>query len=189
MHFHPQFITYGKLDHWLLIAADVTQFVKDHKALKASVYQDPLTKLPNRLRLNEDLQKNAFAHLALVNIDNFKSINDFYGIEFGDQVIAQLADRLQQTFVNFNLEIYRHHGDEFALITGYEASFELFEKQLRMLSDNIENGHFRVENVNLNLQISIGVVESSKHYKMIELRLCSNHFLTIKNTLAPNTKP
>ena len=92
-----------------------------HSALKAMrlAKTDPLTGLGNHRhfheRLQNDLEKaqsEGFAlTLCLLDIDNFKQINDRYGHPIGDKVLAQVAARLRQ-----GGEAFRLGGDEFALL-------------------------------------------------------------------------
>ena len=92
-----------------------------HSALKAMrlAKTDPLTGLGNHRhfheRLQNDLEKaqsEGFAlTLCLLDIDNFKQINDRYGHPIGDKVLAQVAARLRQ-----GGEAFRVGGDEFALL-------------------------------------------------------------------------
>jgi diguanylate cyclase (GGDEF)-like protein len=92
-----------------------------HSALKAMrlALTDPLTGLGNHRHFHERLQRDldkAQADgvpltLCLLDIDNFKQINDRYGHPVGDRVLAQVAARLRQ-----GGEAFRLGGDEFALL-------------------------------------------------------------------------
>jgi diguanylate cyclase (GGDEF)-like protein/putative nucleotidyltransferase with HDIG domain len=92
-----------------------------HSALKAMrlALTDPLTGLGNHRHFHERLQHDldkaqdeGFAlTLVLLDIDNFKQINDRYGHPTGDKVLAQVAARLRQ-----GGEAFRLGGDEFALL-------------------------------------------------------------------------
>ena len=80
---------------------------------------DPLTGLGNHRHFHERLQRElALAEqdgrsltLCLVDIDDFKQINDRYGHPVGDRVLAQVATRLRQGGESFRLG-----GDEFAVL-------------------------------------------------------------------------
>jgi diguanylate cyclase (GGDEF)-like protein/putative nucleotidyltransferase with HDIG domain len=80
---------------------------------------DPLTGLGNHRHFHERLQRDldkaqteGFAlTLLLLDIDNFKQVNDGFGHPVGDRVLAQLATRLRQ-----GGEAFRLGGDEFALL-------------------------------------------------------------------------
>jgi diguanylate cyclase (GGDEF)-like protein len=92
-----------------------------HSALKAMrlALTDPLTGLGNHRHFHERLQadlddareRRVPVSLCLIDIDDFKAINDRYGHPTGDRVLAQIASRLRQ-----GGEAFRLGGDEFALL-------------------------------------------------------------------------
>jgi len=92
-----------------------------HSALKAMrlALTDPLTGLGNHRHFHERLQHDLDKAqeegfpltLCLLDIDNFKQVNDRYGHPTGDKVLAQVAARLRQ-----GGEAFRLGGDEFALL-------------------------------------------------------------------------
>lgn len=95
-----------------------------NRELKAMVLQDQLTKLPNRLlmeeRLDGTLQRarggNSEFSVFFVDLDRFKSINDSLGHHVGDELIKQAAMRLQAA-VRESDTVARVGGDEFMVIT------------------------------------------------------------------------
>ncbi|HEX2292243.1 MAG TPA: HD domain-containing phosphohydrolase [Gaiellaceae bacterium] len=98
-----------------------------YQALRAMrlALTDPLTGLGNHRSFQERLQRelvNAEADLepftlCMIDIDDFKRINDLYGHPTGDRVLAQVGGRLRQ-----NGEAFRLGGDEFALLLpGFSA--------------------------------------------------------------------
>lgn len=80
---------------------------------------DPLTGLPNRSAFNEELAALARAHqpvaLALIDIDNFKQVNDSHGHAAGDQILCSLGLSML-THSMPGLSPIRLGGDEFAVI-------------------------------------------------------------------------
>lgn len=86
-------------------------------------FYDPLTQLPNRRLLLERLQHSQAVtervkrHGALLHLDldNFKSINDSEGYSAGDELLIQVAQRLQSTLTEGNT-LARVGGDEFIII-------------------------------------------------------------------------
>jgi diguanylate cyclase (GGDEF)-like protein/putative nucleotidyltransferase with HDIG domain len=92
-----------------------------HRELKAMrlALTDPLTGLGNHRHFHERLQRDLAASearreplsLCVLDIDNFKEVNDRFGHPAGDRVLAQVAGRLRQ-----DGEAFRIGGDEFALL-------------------------------------------------------------------------
>jgi len=92
---------------------------KNEEDLKERLYFDTITGLPNRVSLKEDLEKLENPFIILVDIDSFKEINDLYGYEVGDYVLAEQARRIKERLPK-KLGLYRLSADEFAII-GDEA--------------------------------------------------------------------
>jgi len=87
-------------------------------------YHDPLTGLPNRRALAEALERRlspqgdgAPLGLLIIDLDRFKSINDVHGHPAGDQLLRDVAARLDAV-VGVSGTSYRLGGDEFAVIVG-----------------------------------------------------------------------
>lgn len=84
---------------------------------------DPLTKLNNRYRMIHYLtdkmeHANHFNHLFLliIDLDNFKLINDNFGHVEGDHALIRLASVLRQAGKEFNCFVSRYGGDEFIIV-------------------------------------------------------------------------
>lgn len=78
-------------------------------------FRDELTALPSRRAMNESLAAlGRHYSLAMVDVDHFKSINDIYGHDTGDQVLKMVATHLAQT--GGGGSAFRYGGEEFALL-------------------------------------------------------------------------
>ena len=96
---------------------DVVKKLRDsNEALEEESHIDTLTGLYNRnmLRMNYPEYKNRGLIVTLLDIDDFKKINDVCGHEIGDLALRQLSEVLADTFTN--TDCYRYGGDEFLLI-------------------------------------------------------------------------
>lgn len=104
-------------------------------------YHDELTGIPGRRAFNEALLSldQQYA-IAIVDIDHFKSFNDAYGHDVGDQVLRMVASRLASTGGG---QAYRCGGEEFAIIFRNTSARDAFEK-LESLRRLIQNSAFRV---------------------------------------------
>ncbi|MDD2904892.1 MAG: EAL domain-containing protein [Sulfurimonas sp.] len=96
----------------------------DTEYILAQVYKDTLTSLPNRLRLLQDLRHLTYNYLILININDFTSINDFYGHKVGDMVLKTLGKRLLLCAKKSVSAVYRVGSDEFAIISSNEDIYE-----------------------------------------------------------------
>ena len=97
-------------------------------ALEHHALHDSLTNLPNRLMLREELDRTiagrsrATVSLLLLDIDNFKEINDSFGHQVGDVLLRQIGPRLRERLEVANM-VARLGGDEFAiLLPGADAA-------------------------------------------------------------------
>jgi diguanylate cyclase (GGDEF)-like protein len=94
-----------------------------HSALTTSVRTDPLTGLGNHRALDESLELlDAMASrygrgycLAMLDIDHFKSFNDFYGHQAGDQALRNVAAELNGQLRSGDA-VYRYGGEEFLCV-------------------------------------------------------------------------
>ncbi|MBD7908304.1 sensor domain-containing diguanylate cyclase [Sporosarcina gallistercoris] len=89
----------------------------DHFIQESST--DPLTGLLNRRALNEQartlVEKKVSFSLAILDIDRFKRVNDMYGHTMGDEVLKDLAEKLQQRTKDKGM-CYRFGGEEFVIL-------------------------------------------------------------------------
>lgn len=126
-------------------------------------YHDSLTGLPNRLLFNDHLEL-ALAHarrtrtrvaLMMLDLDEFKSVNDGYGHAAGDDLLRRVAGRLR-TLTRQSDTVARIGGDEFALIlpdvTDREAPVRVAEK----LATGLQQA-FIVDGVSVRVGASVGV--------------------------------
>jgi diguanylate cyclase (GGDEF)-like protein/PAS domain S-box-containing protein len=126
--------------HLVLIVEDIT----DRKALEAQLVHrslhDPLTGLPNRSlyqdRLRHALERghreNTPTCVLIIDLDEFKAINDAYGHPMGDQVLVAFADRLRSV-LRASDTAARLGGDEFSIVCENtdRADAEVLAERLR----------------------------------------------------------
>ena len=92
-----------------------------HRALRLQAVTDPLTGLGNRSALERRLATAPGpVTLAIIDLDNFKPINDTHGHDTGDAVLRVVADRLRGAVRADDLVI-RYGGDEFAVVFAHRT--------------------------------------------------------------------
>lgn len=105
------------------IIRDISERKAAADEIEHLAFYDPLTDLPNRRLLLDRLEQsvsNRIRHkqhgaLILLDIDNFKTLNDTLGHSVGDQFLVEVATRLRAS-VREGDTVARHGGDEFVLI-------------------------------------------------------------------------
>jgi len=136
---------------------------KSEKAIITQLYQDQLTGLPNRLQLIEDMSSPDEYGLILLNIDDFKTINDLYKSGVGDIVLIELSHRLKSLLDMKNIHnIYKLHADEFAvLIKGTSFKNEIVETA-KIIHRNLTYGVI-ISEVEIVIKISMGIAGGYKN--------------------------
>lgn len=130
------------------------KFRRSQEKIENIVYKNILTGMKNRYALEKDigerLQSEPF-NIALFDMDNFRSINDTYGYDFGDEYLVQIAEKLQDKFGKY-AEIYNITGNEFFVLFNSDVSKE---KSIT-LSRNIFTALGMAYNIgNIGIQLSV----------------------------------
>ena len=110
----------GTLTHYIGIYEDITETKQSQQRIERLAYSDNLTGLGNRyafIRALEQRFSNGTApvSLLLVDIDNFKRINDTLGHQTGDKLLVSLAKRLRNSFSGEGT-LARFASNEFAIL-------------------------------------------------------------------------
>lgn len=136
-------------------------FSKEMSSIRTKAKMDPLTKLLNREGF-EELVRLSLAErpdqgiLMILDMDNFKLINDQLGHPVGDQVLREFASILENYF-NRNKDIVgRLGGDEFAVFTGRDISINEINGMLKKFI-SVVHQNFDSKYPDQKLSTSIGV--------------------------------
>ncbi|MBW0148948.1 putative bifunctional diguanylate cyclase/phosphodiesterase [Marinobacter arenosus] len=117
---------------------------------------DDLTGLMNRVGLIDEIHARIDARrpfcIALVDIDNFRGINDRFGQDFGDQVLADWSRCLRQA-AGEDAVVASLGGDEFAVVTGLSDEQQIYEYCQSLLSETSNC----VLSGSLNMQIGASI--------------------------------
>lgn len=134
------------------------------KEIHEKRYTNILTGLPNRSKLLEESTMYKFNKMALLNIDNFQSVNDVHGEEIGNVTLKITAVFLQKQIEDKNLFLYHVGGDEFAIITKENDDFnkERFIEFIEELLQKYKDEDFVYREKKLNLMISAGIAFSGR---------------------------
>ncbi len=104
----------GKIVEYVGVRHDITELEKSKEEILRQKI-DLLTGLPNRSQLLDDLERADKPILLYLNIDDFSSLNDFYGTVMADTILKQLATLLKEVATHTGANAYRLHADEFLL--------------------------------------------------------------------------
>ena len=156
-------------EYVLITHSDITARVLAEQKVRALAYFDSLTNIANRRAFEEFLaaewrrceRLSQSITLAIIDIDHFKSLNDTYGHQQGDQCLIKVAETLRQNCNRPGDICSRYGGEEFALVWGDTSLGNgqlLAEKILRDIADlKIANKHTATAN---HLTVSIGLAST-----------------------------
>jgi diguanylate cyclase (GGDEF)-like protein len=137
--------------------------------------RDPLTGLLNRYSLEAmvnkaivDAQvKNSITGLYIIDIDNFKSINDTYGHDHGDEVLRFVADTLISLFGSPNI-IARLGGDELLVCLPNLKSEEMAFQQGLTICKEISDKKFSISKVSCSVGVSISPLHGKNYMELYQ---------------------
>ncbi len=135
------------------------------------ITKDPLTGAYNRIRLNEELERawltshryNYSTAIIIVDIDNFKPLNDTYGHSVGDEILCAFAEIMQNVARTTDL-IARYGGDEFVAIlprATQEDAMAFGERLMKRTREFV----FKKNGKEITISISVGIATSMSHAK------------------------
>ena len=147
----------------LWIFEDVTEQRLAAERLTQLADRDPLTNLLNRRRFHEELlrmlaeadRRQAPFGLLAIDLDGFKGINDRFGHQAGDDVLATLAQAVGST-VRKNEIFFRLGGDEFAILAPDSEEPEMLGLA-RRVSGIIVEQHWQFDGVPVGITASLGI--------------------------------
>jgi len=141
---------------FIFLGQDVTDLFKKEEELIRQIYTDKLTNLPNRTSLLSDLEKGKHS-LAILNIDSFREINDFYGPIVGDSILKEIGNRLKAFEKEKKYKVYKLSGDEFAVLFIYPYSKEKILKIVEFIRDLVTEKPFVYKDNSIYITATIGI--------------------------------
>ncbi len=153
------------VDKYVLKPIDITKLLQAmsqsliYHELK-DLYTDKLTKLSNRNKLKKDLSKNDYDLVALIDIDEFATINDLFGEAIGDKILYEFTQKLLNYFPKDYYSIYRIESDKFSILAKNHSSVDEFYNFCRVFIDKIELESFYINDNEIDINVTIGIAKS-----------------------------
>jgi diguanylate cyclase (GGDEF)-like protein/PAS domain S-box-containing protein len=151
----PIFDPQGHIREFIATGFNVTHLIKQEELIREQT-TDALTGLPNRVKLMQDLSMAKHPVLGMINIDQFKAINDFYGLKNGDKVLLEVGGRLQRMGGDV-AQTYRIGGDLFALLARQESDLQSFENQIDQMMKLLESEAVDCGEDKVNIRVTAGI--------------------------------
>lgn len=134
-----------------------TKVEEKTKELISQTFEDTLTGLPNRHRLQYDMDRKDYNALIILNLHNFREINDFFGFVIGDSLLRQMGHWIQ----TLDLHPYRLSGDEFAILIEEKLTDEALDTLCQRLLNRLNDHPFSVGEETISLSVTIGIDASA----------------------------
>lgn len=164
----PIFDEDGNVLEIIGIATNINDRRLEEEQARYLATHDYLTGLTNRRdfedRVKKEINENPDGRYALMimDLDDFKSVNDGYGHLAGDAVLMQIADRLKLIAAEEPEKTVaaRMGGDEFALFCAYENSDEAAAIAERIIRSSMNSYEIRERRINLGMSMGVSLYKS-----------------------------
>lgn len=178
-----------EMSHALLKAHDqINHLTQNIELLSEENRIDPLTKFYNRKELFKDLifigdkieNENApECYLLMIDMDDFKAINDTYSHLAGDKTLVFVARTIGSLIRNTD-KAYRFGGDEFIVVLN-RSTLNVAQSIAEKIRANIEKARLFYENNEMRITVSIGVSKLSGKEIETSLRRADRALYEAKN--------
>lgn len=178
---HANAISEIKLEFFRLIATQLGLHLENaflfERVVRISEI-DGLTNLYNRKYLNEMIYNESSLNIKefgviMIDIDNFKKVNDTYGHVFGDVVIKYIAETVNNISSLYKDALaFRYGGEELLILfqgTSVEDIYEAGEK----IRTDVNSKIFEIEGKSLVFSVSIGISKNGFSAKLSDIKVFS----------------
>ena len=173
---------------------EIKNAVKMVEHLNHLAFTDPLTGANNRRFFNESAEKamnnclreNSNLSFIMLDIDDFKKVNDTYGHIVGDEVLKILVSRIQNV-LRRDTALARYGGEEF-MVTLPDIDHESAVKTAWRIQGRVASSDFVIDEKQLKITVSLGVASRNEGmYDLTELITHADQALYAAKTSGKNT--
>lgn len=134
---------------------------KQKSKLLKEQYTDKLTGLSNRVKLIYDIENAETPCLIIVDIINFKSINNLYGMLAGDKLIKEFSSFIRDN-ISSNYRAYRVGGNQFGILNSNELAPDKATSYIKGFLDSMQNKIYRINNLEVNVTLTAGISRNER---------------------------
>ena len=165
----PMMNTDGEVAGGIAIVNDITNEITAKEEMVRNAYYDLLTNIPNRtllmdnlaIFLNDSHTKEKYAALLFLDIDNFKKVNETFGHDVGDNLLKQVAHKIEDIIGSHEI-FARVSGDKFVILIPSLPKDKILAEEITLKYINTINNQFAkplmIAGEAYHLTFSIGVV-------------------------------
>ena len=114
------------------------KLVANNAEMQKRLYRDSLTGLPNKTALERDLEAMKSPKIIIVDIDEFRKMNNYFGTAVCDRILVRMTQISQKFADDNNMAVYRVGPDQFAFIEDAAFFIDRYEDLATELLDNIK---------------------------------------------------
>lgn len=153
----------SKVVEYISIQHDITQVVEQREQILRQT-TDINTGLPNRIKLSEDVKLRHDLVFALLSLDNYEIIKNYYGYEVALSSIRQLSEMLLKLLSAKEIDVYKLAGGEYGLLSKNKIDIEWFQQICKFTIEKIEDFQADVDGDSIDMRASIGFTRDKKNY-------------------------
>ncbi|MGB0468614.1 MAG: EAL domain-containing protein [Pontibacterium sp.] len=159
------------ITEFMSIRNDVTSFIEQESIIERQL-TDPMTLLPNRQKLLNDLEESRNPSLLLINISDFSVINEYYGYKVGDKVLQAVAVQLKK-IISSDMTLYRLAGDEFVVVSPNFSDTQKFSDYCALMCKSIAGTALKIDQQEFLVHVVIGGASGDNAYIEADIALHS----------------
>jgi len=169
--FYPVKTELNEVSNWIIFTNDVSSIKHLVQKSEQLALQDMLTKLPNRFSFLQMLEKKIISnkpfYLLYLDINEFRSHNEYYGHQGGDKLLIDLSERIGSILTESDY-IARVGGDEFTIILSDINNQHDCQIILDKILKCTDKPFISNKDENFNISISIGVASYPNDTSSVE---------------------
>jgi len=165
----------GKVSHYVGTHIDITERKATEEHINRLAFYDPLTQLPNRRLLQERLKQgikmnrrlNNQMAVLMMDLDKFKTVNDTLGHIAGDELLQQVAERIQMQLREVDM-VARLGGDEFVVLMENIGHYEHAARVAEAIIHALSQPFTLCQSYDVVIGTSIGIAIHPQHGDTLE---------------------
>ena len=158
----------GKAVRLIGTLTDISAQIDREQELRHQAQQDPLTDVYNRAGvklINARLEQISRGILFMLDLDDFKFINDTYGHAAGDKVLVAMGQILKDIFRTDDI-VARVGGDEFVAFLSGSDNASMAQEKAQELLDRVRE--LKLEGIDTQISVSIGIASAPTYGRTFE---------------------
>lgn len=146
----------GEIENFIGISNDITELVKEQEERQKALTTSRFGDLKNRHALFEEIKTHQISSAALIDINGFHQINDFYGYTISDQLLQEVSLMLKGQCEEI-CDIYHFNADAFVITLSNPLEPSLFASSIEAILDRLDNTLFLIDEYEISVSAT-GVI-------------------------------